>query len=114
MPTTEELEERLNALEKKLTEQQRRRALKESLTCPHCDNTEIFHISELETYGLPLRIAHDGNFSVKAVGVVELYLCSQCGYGEVQIDPSQLKEKSRANVKLISRAKEKTEEEPYR
>jgi hypothetical protein len=114
MPTLEELEERLNALEAKLEEQSKRRVLRESLTCSGCDNTEIFHISQLETYGLPVRVDHEGSFKVTPIGVLELYVCSQCGYGEVQIDPSRLKEKGRKHVKIISKAREETPADPYR
>ena len=114
MSTLEELEERLSALESKLETLSKRRVLRESLTCSGCGNTEIFHISQLETYGLPVRVAQEGTFSITPIGVLELYVCSQCGYGEVQLDPSRLKEKGCKHAKLISKAKEEIPEEPYR
>jgi ssDNA-binding Zn-finger/Zn-ribbon topoisomerase 1 len=115
MATIEELEERLSTLESKFEEQKKRRTLRGSLQCPNCDNTEIFLVSPLDTYQLPLRIAQEGVLKTKFIGALELYLCSQCGYGEAQLDPSQLKEKERKNVKLVSNANEEpTPEEPYR
>jgi hypothetical protein len=115
MPTVEELEERLSALETKLAEKNKRRVLRDSLTCPSCDNTEIFHISKLEgNQGTPVRVGQARGFSFKSIGVLELYLCSQCGYGEVQLDSEQLKNTPRDNVKIISRAKDPPDEEPYR
>jgi hypothetical protein len=114
MLTLEELEARLNALEAKLEGQSKRLVLRESLVCSGCGNTEILHISKLETYGLPVRVDQEGTFSITPIGVLELYVCSQCGYGEVQLDPSRLKEKDRAQVKIISKAREEIPEEPYR
>jgi transcription elongation factor Elf1 len=114
MATLEELEERLSAAEAKLLAQNKRRVLRDSLTCPSCDNTEIVHISELQAYGLPVRVDHEGGFVAKAVGVLELYVCSQCGYGEVQLEASKLKDKERKNVQVISKAREAREEDPYR
>ena len=114
MPTVEELEERISALEDKLDAQSKRQVLRESLTCSGCGNTEIFHISQLETYGLPVRVDQEGTFSIDPIGVLELYVCSRCGYGEVQLDPSRLNEKGRKHVNIISKAKEEIPEEPYR
>lgn len=114
MPTLDELEERISALEAKLEEQRQRRVLRDSLTCPSCGNTEIVHISALQAYGLPVRVDHEGGFVAKPVGVLELYVCSQCGYGEVQLEPGKLKDKARENVKIISKAREVREEDPYR
>lgn len=109
-----QLEQRVSHLEQRLSESTVRRAMRDCLTCAACGQGTILHITELLAHGLPVRVDNAGSFLPEPVGRLELFVCAACGYGEAQIDPSELTATERRNVRVLSRPAGPGERAPYR